>query len=139
MDDREFFEGFDETLYQDEARERWGDSPEYEQSQRNWAGYSADKKEKIKQEGAEITLRMVTKDPDAKPGDPGVQQAVGEYHQYINRYFYDCEIEFMRGLADMWVEDSRFAENYERIREGGAAFVRKAVHEFCDRRLEKGS
>ena len=38
-----------------------------------------------------------------------------------------------RGLADMWVQDPRFAVNYERIREGGAAFVREAVHIFCDR------
>ena len=39
----------------------------------------------------------------------------------------------MRGLADMWVQDPRFAVNYERIREGGAAFVRDAVHVYCDK------
>jgi len=31
----------------------------------------------------------------------------------------------------MWVADPRFAVNYERIRKGGAAFVREAVHIFC--------
>ena len=63
-------------------------------------------------------------------GDPDVQAAVGEYHAYINKYFYTCDVEFMRNLSNMWVEDARFAINYERIREGGAKFVREAVHIF---------
>jgi hypothetical protein len=62
-----------------------------------------------------------------------VQAAIADYHAYINKYFYTCDVSFMRALADMWVEDPRFAVNYERIREGGAEFVRGAVHIFCDR------
>jgi hypothetical protein len=31
----------------------------------------------------------------------------------------------------MWVEDARFAVNYERVREGGAQFVKDAVDFFC--------
>jgi hypothetical protein len=46
-------------------------------------------------------------------------------------------VEFMRNLSDMWVEDERFAINYERIREGGARFVRDAVHIFCDKKKKK--
>ena len=139
MDDREFFAGFDETLYEEETRERWGNAPEYEQSQRNWSSYSKDQKQNIKNEGKDITFRMVTENSETKPDDAGVQRAVSDYHRYINQYFYTCEVEYMRGLADMWVEDPRFAANYEGIREGGAAFVREAVHFFCDRFLEEGS
>ena len=76
---------------------------------------------------------MVTEDPSASPDDPNVQAAIGEYHAYLNKYFYTCDVEFLRGLADMWVEDIRFASNYEKIREGGAVFVREAVHIFCDK------
>ena len=83
--------------------------------------------------GGEITRRMVAEDPQTRPDDPAVQAAVGEYYDYLNRYFYACEVEFLRGLADMWVQDPRFAVNYERIRQGGAKFVREAVHLFCDR------
>ena len=67
------------------------------------------------------------------PDDPDVQAAIGEYLAYINKYFYTCEISALRGLADMWEEDPRFAANYERVREGGAAFVREAAHLYCDR------
>ncbi len=132
MSDEAYFEGFDETQYEDETRERWGRTPQYAESQRKWSSYSKDQKEEIKEEGGKISIRMVTENPEASPGDPDVQTAVGEYYEYLNKYFYTCEVEFMRGLADMWVQDPRFAVNYERIREGGGAFVREAVHIYCD-------
>ena len=132
MSEKEYFEGFDETQYEDETRERWGGTPQYAESQRKWASYSKDQQEEIKEEGGRISFRMVTENPDMSPGDSDVQTAVGEYYAYLNKYFYSCEVEFLRGLADMWVQDPRFAVNYERIREGGAAFVREAVHIYCD-------
>lgn len=136
MADKELFEGFDETQYEGETRELWGDTSQYKESQRKWSSYSKDQKEEIKQEGGRITLRMVTENPGVKPDDPDVQAAVAEYYDYLNKYFYSCEVEFLRGLADMWVQDPRFAVNYERIREGGSVFVQEAVHIFCDRYLE---
>jgi DNA-binding transcriptional MerR regulator len=133
MTAKDYFEGFDETQYEEEVKERWGQTPQYAESQRKWAGYSKDQKEAIKAEGGRLTMRMIATDPNTMPEDPDVQAAIGEYHAYINKYFYTCDVEFLRGLADMWVEDPRFAVNYERVREGGAAFVREAVHIFCDR------
>jgi len=133
MTAEEYFEGFDETRYEEETRQRWGSTPQYAESQRKWASYSTEQKQEIKAEGGRLTVRMVSEDPDASPDDPDVQAAVGEYFAYINKYFYTCELSFLRGLADMWVADPRFAINYERIREGGAEFVRDAVHVYCDR------
>ena len=133
MTEKDYFEGFDESQYEEETRELWGDTPQYAESHRKWGSYSKEQKEAIKAEGGRLTLRMVGEGPDVSPDDPDVQAAIGEYHAYINKYFYTCEVEFMRTLADMWVQDPRFAVNYERVREGGAAFVREAVHIFCDR------
>jgi DNA-binding transcriptional MerR regulator len=133
MSDQDIFEGFDESQYEEEARERWGDDPRYAESQVKWSSYSEEQKEAIKEEGGRLAVRMVSENPEASPDDPDVQAAVGEYHAYLNQYFYTCEISFLRGLADSWVQDPRFANNYERIREGGAIFVREAVHLYCDR------
>jgi len=132
MNDQEYFEGFDESQYEEEAKQRWGNTPQWKESRRKWASYTEDQKQEIKIEGGEITKRMVGNDESLTPDHPSIQTAIGEYHAYINKYFYTCDVEFLRGLADMWVEDPRFAINYERIREGGAAFVREAVHIFCD-------
>jgi len=132
MNEKEFFSGFDEAKYEEEARQRWGDSPQYKESTRKWASYTREQKEAIKQEMGGITLRMVGS-ASSKPGDQDIQQAVGDYYAFLNNKFYTCDVEFLRNLADMWVEDTRFAVNYERIREGGAEFARDAVHIFCDR------
>ncbi len=133
MSDKGVFDGFDESQYEDEVRERWGDSPRFAESQAKWSSYSEEQKEAIKAEGGRLTVRMVSENPEASPDAPDVQAAVGEYHAYLNQYFYTCDISFLRRLADGWVQDPRFAINYERIREGGAAFVREAVHLYCDR------
>ena len=75
---------------------------------------------------------MVTYDPGMAPDNVDVQVAVGEYFIYLNKYFYKCDLGFLKQLADMWVEDPRFAVNYERIRKGGAAFIRQAIHIYCN-------
>ncbi len=42
MNDNELFEGFDESEYAEEARQRWGDKPAYVESLKRWASFSAD-------------------------------------------------------------------------------------------------
>jgi MerR family transcriptional regulator, thiopeptide resistance regulator len=132
MSPKEYFDGFDESQYEEEAKERWGSDEKYAQSQKKWSSYSKEQKEAIKAQGGEITQRMVGSGLQVTPGDPGVQAAIGDYLAYINRNFYTCDIISLRGLAEMWVQDPRFAVNYERIREGGAEFVREAVNIYCD-------
>lgn len=132
MTAKEHFDGFDEKKYEEEAKQRWGQDDKYVVSQKRWKSYSDAEKQAIKEAGAQFTLRMVTEDPAVKPDDPAVQAAIGEYLAYLNKYFYPCDAETLRGLSNMWVEDSRFSANYENIREGGAAFVRDAVHVFAD-------
>ena len=133
MAEKDYFKGFDETQYEDEAKERWDNTPQYAEQRRKWASYSKEQKEAIKAEGGRIAIRMVGTDQNISPDDLDVQAAVGDYQFYLNKYFYTCDVAFLRGLSDMWVQDARFAVNYEKIREGGANFVREAVHIFCDK------
>jgi DNA-binding transcriptional MerR regulator len=132
MNAKEYFEGFDETQYEEEARERWGSTSQYAESQKKWSSYSEEQKAAIKAEGEALTRRMVSENPNAAPDDPDVQAAIGEYQAYINKYFYACDTDRLRDLAEMWVHDPRFASNYEKVREGGAEFVREAVYIYCD-------
>lgn len=132
MRDKDFFDGFDESRYQAEAAQRWGETAAFKESTRRWAGFSTMQKKNIKEAMGEITRRMVGQET-SKPEDGDVQAAVEEFFNFLNEKFYPCDIEFLRNLADMWVEDPRFAVNYERVRMGGAQFVRDAVHLYCDR------
>jgi DNA-binding transcriptional MerR regulator len=131
MTEQDLFIGFDEGKYVQEVEDRWGDTDAYKQSIQRWSSYSEYQKEKIKNEGEEIITRMVGVHANCKPGDEVIQKAVGDYLAYLNKHFYNCNAEFLRGLSLMWVEDPRFAVNYERIREGGAQFVHEAVEIFC--------
>ena len=87
MSDKDYFSGFDESLYEEEARKLWGETNKYKESSRKWSSYTREQKEEIKREGGRITLRMVTENPNASPDDPDVQAAVGEYYDYLNQYF----------------------------------------------------
>ena len=126
------FNGFDASQYEAEVQERWGDTRQYAESQQKWAAYSMAEKESIKAEGERLIFAMVGENPQTVPGDPEIQSAIADYLAYINKYFYTCDLNQLRALADMWVEDSRFSSNYEKVRPGGAEFVRQAVHIFCD-------
>ena len=133
MAEKDYFKGFDEAKFKDEVKERWDNTPQYAESRKKWESFSKEQRGAIKAEGRRIAIRMVGNDPNISPDNPDVQAAVGEYHTYLNKYFYACDEAFLGGLADMWVEDARFAVNYEKICEGGAKFVRDAVHIFCDK------
>jgi len=133
MAENELFNGLDEKKYTDEAEARWGETDRFKKSKEQWSSYSKIQKEAIKKEGGDITTRMVGTGPDVNPDDEDVQKAIGDYVAYINKYFYPCDAAFLRGLSEMWAADARFGVNYERIREGGASFVKQAVAIYCDR------
>ena len=133
ISEEEYFKGFDQSEYEEEVRARWGKTSYFAESQQKWASYSPQQQEELKNRGAQLINDMVGSDPNAKPEDEHIQQAIGDYFEYLNRYFYTCDLDFFRSLADMWVADPRFAANYDRVRPGGAAFVREAVYCYCDR------
>ncbi len=54
MKENEIFEGFDETQYEEEARQRWGSTAAYAESQKRWGSYSADKKKPLKPRGRKL-------------------------------------------------------------------------------------
>jgi DNA-binding transcriptional MerR regulator len=107
MADKDIFEGFDETQYEDETRQLWGDTSQYKESQRKWSSYSKDQKEEIKQEGGRITLRMVTEIPDVKPDDPEVQNASVRLYIFI--------------VTGIWKKKFRINQNNNLMGEGSLA------------------
>lgn len=128
----EMFDGFQPHEYEEEARRRWGGTREYEESARRTKQYTKADWAAIQQEGQEITLGLASL-MDRDPADPEVQQWVGKHHQMINDRFYTCSLQVYRGLGDLYVQDERFTANYEKVKPGLAAFMRAAMHVYCDR------
>ena len=51
----------------------------------------------------------------------------------IERWFYDLDHGFHRGLGDMYVADPRFTKTYEDAAPGLAQYVHDAIHANADR------
>lgn len=123
--------------YQEEARQRWGGTDAYAESQRRTRGYTKQDWQEIMAELEAVTTGMAAV-MGQEPGSPEVQERIGAWYELINRRFYACTPEIFRGLGEMYVADSRFTETYENVKPGLAEFMRDAMAVFADR-LEASS
>ena len=98
----EIFDGFDQKHieeYKEEAKQRWGGTKEYEESQKKTSKYTKKDWDMIKQESGDIysTLAMMM---DREVTDSEVQGEIKKHHEHINNRFYTCSIEIYEGLAE---------------------------------------
>ncbi len=124
----EVFGDHDPDVHQDEARQRWGGTDAYRQSQRRAAAYTKDDWLAIRAEQEDWGARLVALMDGGAPADGESAMDLAEEHrQQIVRHFYDCSYEIHVGLADMYIADPRFTEQYERMRPGTAGYLREAI------------
>jgi len=120
--------------YAEEARERWGQTPAYRQSEQRTAGYTERDWTEIKAESAALNERLAAALRDGVAADsPTAMDLAEEHRQQIHRRFYDCGYDMHRGLADMYVADDRFTATYDAVRPGLARYLRDAIHANADR------
>lgn len=134
-DMRELFgEDFDD--YQAEAEQRWGETPEWKESQRRTKSYGKEDWIRIKAEGEAVEKALADAFRGGLPADSEVAMDAAEQHRLqVNRWFYDCPPEFHRKLGDMYVSDPAYVARYDESfgLPGLAAFCRDAIHANADR------
>jgi len=112
----------------DEAEQRWGNTEAYKQSQQRASKYTKQDWVKLKAEADEglrafaDALRAGT-----APDSPAAMDLAEAHREYISRWFYDCDDDTHRGLAQMYVADPRFTKLYEDVAPGLAQYVRDAI------------
>lgn len=138
MTAKDRFEPFDmseieahQKKYEQETKEKYGGTSAYEESTRRAASYTKDDWQRIKENGDAIYMRIAEL-MDRGPEDAEVQAEIGKWRQHITDNFYDCSLEILRGLGDMYVADERFTKNIDKYRTGLAAFLQQAMHVYCD-------
>ncbi|WP_433784359.1 MerR family transcriptional regulator [Actinomycetospora sp. CA-101289] len=126
---RELFgEDFKEE-YQEEARERWGDTEAWRQSQERTSRYTKADWQAIKAEADGINARFVEALQAGEPADsPSAMDAAEDHRRHITRWFYDCPAEMHANISEMYVSDPRFTKTYEDMAPGLAQYVHDAVH-----------
>ena len=128
-----FGDGFSEE-YQAEAQERWGESDAWKQSKRRTDRYTKADFEQIKAEGDAVNAALVAALRSGAPATSvEAMDAAEEHRAQIERWFYDLDHDFHRGLADMYLADPRFTKTYEDQQEGLAQYVHDAIHANADR------
>lgn len=114
--------------YENEVRERWGDTDAFKQSQAKTAKYSkADfQKAKVDQEAA--TELFVYAFGNSLPlNSEKTQEAVKAHRDAITKWFYDCNVDMQKQLAVMYIADPRFKEYYDGRVRGLSQYVHDAI------------
>ncbi len=138
MSNKEKFEGFKKNLidenekkYGKEIREKYGDE-EVNASNAKMMNMSEEDYAKVTALSNELNekLKQATLIGDAKSA---LAMEVAELHRKWLCYFWkEYSVESHIGLVNMYCEDERFREYYEKITPGAAEFIRDAVTNFCN-------
>lgn len=124
----EVFGGFDPAEYEDEARDRWGETDAYRESARRTAGYTSADGERMREEAAAVDRAFLDlMEAGVPPGAPAAAEAVARHREHIDRWFYPCSPEIHAGLGRMYLADPRFRETIDRAGEGLAAYLSAAI------------
>lgn len=113
--------------FSDEAKERWGETAAYEESEKKSSGRAEEQNALINDGLMEIFIRFsAIKEKGASSAE--ARSLVSELQKYITDNFYACSDEMLGCLGEMYVGDERFKKNIDRAAgEGTAEFVSQAI------------
>ena len=118
--------------YADEARQRWGDTDAYRQSQAKAKAYGKADWARINKESKAVFSGFAKLNQEgASPDSQEAKSLVKTWQGVITRYFYDCSDEIMLGLAAMYEGDERFEKNIDKAGAGTAKFMSAAIRAAC--------
>ena len=113
--------------YADEARERWGDTDQWQQSQRRVAELDRDDWVRITADGVALVEELAAaKRAGVVPGTAAADTLARRHRDGIEQ-FYECSDEMHVCLAQMYVADQRFTEYYDRAEPGLAQYVHDII------------
>ncbi len=124
---KELFGDTFEESYATEAKERWGDTDAWKQSQARTKNFTKDDWVAVKAEGDAVNAAFANCLDAGLAPDSDEAAAAAEQHRSSIETFYDCSHEFQVKLAEMYVCDPRFTKTYEDIRPGMAQYVHDAI------------
>jgi DNA-binding transcriptional MerR regulator len=120
--------------YAEEARQRWGDTDAWKQSQRRTASYTKEDWIQIKSEADENIRDFAAAISAGEPATGSIAMDLAEAHrQHLSRWFYDCGLDLHRGLAQMYIADPRYSASYDQIAPGFSRYVHDAILANADR------
>lgn len=127
MSNKGLFEGFSEEEQEKLAQEseQKYDPETVRESNRKWKSYSKEKQTAILTEGKSIYVDLAAEMPRGAASREA-QAVIARWHKYM-KYFWNPNNAQLLGLADLYNDDLRFRENYEKVAPNLSEFMRAAV------------
>ena len=138
MDRRDLFEGFDPAKHETEAKARWGNTEAYAESARRTKSYTEEDWARFKEEQGAIYGAVAAAMSAGEPPTSGAaMEAADRHRQSIDRWFYPCDATMHRGLADLYENDPRFAENIDKVTPGLTSYLVAAIRANAEQARER--
>ena len=118
--------------YENEARERWGDTSAYLEHQEKTKHYTKEKWAEANDGMMAIFGEFAAcKDGGASADSNEAQALVAKIQAHITANYYTCTDEILAGLGKMYVADERFKKNIDKYGDGTAEFAADAIEVYC--------
>ncbi len=133
MKDEELYDSFtteEMEILATEAKERWGHTSQYKESEQKMRNMTKEQMDAIKKEGDEILKKgalLIDKDVH----DQEVQDLIQEHYNHLSN-FYTPNPEMYKGLAEMYIGDTRFKTHFETYHQKLPQFMHDAMIVFAD-------
>jgi DNA-binding transcriptional MerR regulator len=141
MEDKDLYGNFSKEemdRYTEEARQKWGNTDAFKQSQERVKKMGKAGLNQVLKESGLLTQEIaecMKKGED--PKSARVQALIARHYDGL-RAFYEPNFQIYRGLAGAYIGDERFKANYEKVAEGLAQYMHDAMIHYCDtHELEK--
>ena len=117
--------------YAAEAKQRWGRTDAWKESQEKAKGKSS-QDQAAEADGLMDIFRRLGQLREGDPAAPEAQALIAELRQYICDHYYNCTNQILFGLGQMYAAGDEMNENIDRA--GGAGtgdFARRAIEAYC--------
>ena len=120
--------------YENEARERWGDTLAYREHEQKTKSYTKEKWAEANDGMMAIFVEFAAcKQRGASAGSAEAQALVAKLQAHITANYYTCTDEILAGLGKMYVADERFKKTIDKYGDGTTEFAADAIANYCSK------
>ena len=121
--------------YKEEAKERFGETDAYKESQIKTKKYSIKEWAKVNEGLTAIFAEFaLLKRGGLSAQSPGMQTLVIKLKNYITEHYYTCTDEVLSGLGKMYVGDERFRNNIDKCGAGTAELISGSIAAYLGKK-----
>ena len=121
--------------YEEEARERWGNTDAYHEHEQKTKNYTKEKWAEANDGLMAIFAEFAAcKDSGVSADSAEAQALVAKLQAHITANYYTCTDEILGGLGKMYVADERFKKNIDKYGEGTAEFAAEGIRIYVEKK-----